>query len=89
MLRRSSSNTSDASRCSASRASCSVRPRAFSATAVQDRLFDLYGELREHDAVQQVQQWLTLTIERDLFASDEISGFLDELERALPEPATH
>lgn len=58
----------------------------FSATVVQDRLFDLYGELREHDAVQQVQQWLTLTIERDLFAADEISSFLDELERALPEP---
>lgn len=61
----------------------------FSATVVQDRLFDLYGELREHDAVQQVQQWLTLTIERDLFAADEISGFLDELERALPEPSAH
>lgn len=59
----------------------------FSATSVQDRLFDLYGELRDHDSIGSIQQWLTLTVERDLFASDEITGFLDELERSLPEPS--
>jgi hypothetical protein len=58
----------------------------FSATAVQDRLFELYGELREHDAVEQIQQWLTLTVERELFGADEITGFLDQLEGSLPEP---
>lgn len=59
----------------------------FSATSVQDRLFDLYGELRDHDSIASIQQWLTLTVERELFAADEITDFLDALEQALPEPS--
>ena len=36
-----------------------------SASAVQDKLFDLWGELRDYAVVSQVEQWLSLTVERD------------------------
>jgi len=58
-----------------------------SANAVQDRLFDLWGEL--HDTPQQatVEQWLTLTVERELFTGKELIEFLDGLDASLREHA--
>lgn len=57
-----------------------------SASRVQDRLFDLYGEVRELPAGRTVEAWLTLTIQRDLFSSAELLGLLDEIEGGLNEP---
>ena len=54
-----------------------------SASAVQDKLFDLWGELRDMPLVTQVEQWLSLTVERELFSGKELVEFLDELERGL------
>jgi hypothetical protein len=56
-----------------------------SASAVQDRLFDLWGEVRDTPAAAVVEQWLTLTVERQLFAGPELVEFLDGLERSLLE----
>jgi hypothetical protein len=54
-----------------------------SASAVQDRLFDLWGELRDLPLVTQVEQWLSLTVERELFSGKELVEFLNELEQGL------
>ena len=54
-----------------------------SASAVQDRLFDLWGELREYSVVTQVEQWLSLTVERQIFSGKELVDFLNELDRSL------
>ena len=54
-----------------------------SASAVQDKLFDLWGELRDYAAVSQVEQWISLTVERELFSGKELVDFLDELDRSL------
>ena len=59
-----------------------------SASRVQDRLFELYGELRDLPAGRMVESWLTLTIQRDLFSGAEILAMLDELEAQLREPVT-
>ena len=56
-----------------------------SASAVQDRLFDLWGEVRDTPAAAVVEQWLTLTVERQLFAGPELVEFLDGLESTLLE----
>lgn len=55
----------------------------FSASRVQSRLFDLYGVLDAGPARQLVETWLTLTIERDLFAGGELVELLDELQGRL------
>ncbi len=57
-----------------------------SASRVQDRLFDLYGEVRDLPAGRTVEAWLTLTIQRELFSGAELLGLLDELEGGLTEP---
>jgi len=54
-----------------------------SASQVQDKLFDLWGELRDYAVVSQVEQWLSLTVERELFSGKELVEFLDELDRSL------
>ncbi len=59
-----------------------------SASRVQDRLFDLYGEVRDMPAGRVVETWLTLTIQRDLFSSAELLGLLDEIEGGLSEPVS-
>ena len=60
----------------------------FSASRVQDRLFDLYGEVREMPAGRVVETWLTLTIQRDLFSGNELVELLDEIQLHLSEPVT-
>jgi hypothetical protein len=60
----------------------------FSPLEVQDRLFELYGEVPESPALDMVKQWLTLTVERELFGSEELEAFLGDLDASLPEPAS-
>jgi len=60
----------------------------FSASRVQSRLFDLYGELVAGPARSVVEAWLTLTIERDLFSGSELLELLDDLEGRLAEPVS-
>ena len=54
-----------------------------SASAVQDRLFDLWGELQDLPQQSVVEQWLTLTVERELFTGKELVDFLNELDESL------
>ena len=50
-----------------------------SPSRVQDRLLDLWSELRDTPAASRVERWLTLTLERELFYASELVEFLDEL----------
>jgi hypothetical protein len=59
----------------------------FSSSRVQDRLFELWGEVRDTPAAKDVETWLTLTLSRELFAGDEIVDFLDAVIAGLGEPA--
>ncbi len=59
-----------------------------SASRVQARLFDLYGEVRDLPAGRLVETWLTLTVQRDLFSGAELLELLDELELLLGEPVS-
>lgn len=51
----------------------------FSASRVQDRLFELWGEVRDLPPAKDVETWLTLTLSRELFSGEEIVDFLDEV----------
>ncbi|HET7489563.1 MAG TPA: hypothetical protein VFJ85_16670 [Acidimicrobiales bacterium] len=64
------------------RAAASGQPY-FSASRVQDLLFDLYGVVDNDDAKRLVEFWLTLTIQRELFSGVELIEVLDELEQKL------
>ena len=59
-----------------------------SASRVQARLFDLYGEVRDLPAGRVVETWLTLTVQRDLFSGAELLDLLDQLEQLLGDPVT-
>ena len=50
-----------------------------SPSRVQNRLLDLWSELRDTPAATRVERWLTLSIERELFSAAELVEFLDEL----------
>ncbi len=66
-----------------------VQPDAyFSSSRVQDRLFDLYGELRDLPCGAVIESWLSLTIQRDLFSGAEILELLQELEARLVRPVS-
>ena len=54
-----------------------------SAQQVQDRLLDLYGELREYPVKAEVEKWLSLTRERTLFEGKEIADLLSSIEMEL------
>ena len=58
----------------------------FSASRVQSRLFDLYGEVADEGAKRVLEAWLTLTIQRDLFSGAEILELLDDLESRIEHP---
>lgn len=60
----------------------------FSASRVQERLFDLYGALPAGPARQLVEMWLTLTIERDLFSGGELVELLDDVQGRLVAPVS-
>jgi hypothetical protein len=51
-----------------------------SASSVQDRLFDVWGLLPEGDARRVVGEWLTETLDRSLYVTDDI---IDRLENLL------
>lgn len=55
----------------------------FSASRVQDRLFELWGEVRDLSPAKDVETWLTLTLSRELFSGEEIVDFLDEVQVGL------
>lgn len=57
----------------------------FSASRVQSRLFDLYGEVVDEGAKRVLEMWLTLTVQRDLFSSTEVIELLDDLETRITE----
>lgn len=61
----------------------------FSSSRVQDRLFSLWGEVRDLPPAREVEAWLTLTLSRELFSGDEIVSFLDEVAAGLGQPAHH
>jgi len=46
---------------------------SLSASAVQDRLLDLWGLLPEGSARREVEQWLTETLERELYTAADVS----------------
>jgi len=54
-----------------------------SASEVQDRLFDLYGDLQPLPQLEKLKPWLSLTIQRELFTADELDRFLAELNEDL------
>lgn len=54
-----------------------------SASEVQDRLFDLYGDLEPLPQLERIKPWLSLTIERELFTAKELEEFLAELQDEL------
>lgn len=54
-----------------------------SPSRAQDHLFALWGELQDTPAARMVEQWLSLSIERELFSATELIEFLDELEAYL------
>ena len=56
----------------------------YSSSEVQTRLFDLWGELHDLPVGRTVEQWLTLTIERELFTADELGELFGELRAGLP-----
>jgi hypothetical protein len=58
----------------------------FSASRVQDRLFSLWGEVRDLPVAREVEAWLTLTLTRELFSGDEIVALLDDVAAALSQP---
>jgi hypothetical protein len=57
--------------------------RLFSASKVQDLLFELWGAT-EGPARELVQDWLTLTLERELFSAEELEGLFSTLEALVP-----
>ena len=52
---------------------------SLSATAVQDRLLDLWGLLDDGDTRRAVEQWLTETLDRHLYVSDDLVSRLRSL----------
>jgi len=59
-----------------------------SASTVQDHLLDLWGLLAEGDARRIVEQWLTETLERELYTSEDVIERLQDLRARQGEPST-
>ena len=54
-----------------------------SASEVQNRLFDLYGDLEPLPQLDKLKPWISLTVQRELFTAAELDAFLDELAAEL------
>ena len=54
-----------------------------SASEVQDRLFDLYGDLEALPQLDLLKPWLSLTIQREMFSAEELDRFLAELDQDI------
>jgi len=48
------------------------RETSFGPGQLQDLLFDLWGAMKDTPAQPEVERWLTLTVERHLFAAEEV-----------------
>ena len=59
-----------------------------SSSRVQDRLFDLYAEVRDQPVGRLIETWLSLTIQRDLFSSGELLELLDQIQAQLASPVS-
>jgi hypothetical protein len=57
--------------------------RLFSASKVQALLFELWGET-EGSARELVQEWLTVTLHRELFSAEELEDLFGRLESLVP-----
>jgi len=57
-----------------------------SASEVQNRLFDLYGDLEPFPQLERIKPWLSLTVQRELFTATELEAFLAELSAELRGP---
>ena len=55
----------------------------FSSSRVQDLLFELWGET-EGAARELVQEWLTVTLHRELFSAEELEELFGRLELLVP-----
>ena len=55
----------------------------FSASRVQDFLFELWGAT-EGRARELVEEWLPVTVHRELFSVEELDGLFAELEALVP-----
>jgi hypothetical protein len=53
--------------------------QSVSATNVQDRLLDLWGQLPEGDTRAEIEQWLTETVQRHLYAVADIDARLQKV----------
>jgi hypothetical protein len=49
------------------------------ASAVQDRLFEVWGMLGEGESRREVERWLTETLNRHLYTSEDLVGRLRRL----------
>lgn len=45
---------------------------SLSSSAVQDRLLDIWGLLDEGDIRREIERWLTETLDRNLYTSDDL-----------------
>jgi hypothetical protein len=52
---------------------------AVSASAVQDRLLDLWGLVPDGETRRTIEDWLTETLHRELYTSDDIADRLREM----------
>jgi hypothetical protein len=54
---------------------------SLSASAVQDRLLDLWGVVPDGVIRREVESWLTETLQRNLYRSEEVIDRLHQLEQ--------
>ncbi len=52
---------------------------SLSSSAVQDRLLDIWGLLDEGDLRREIERWLTETLDRNLYTSDDLIARLQDL----------
>ncbi len=57
-----------------------------SASTVQDHLLDLWGLLSDGGARRMVEQWLTATLERELYTTEDVIERLAEVRALQGEP---
>jgi len=60
-----------------------IDQQVVSASEVQDRLFDLYGDLEALPQLERIKPWLSLTVQREMFSAAELDRFLADLGRDL------
>jgi hypothetical protein len=61
---------------------------SISASKVQDGLFDVWGLLPEGDARRMVETWLTETLERELYTTEDVIERLGRVRALRGEPSS-